>query len=147
MNFYKHFIGDYSRDTGDLSILEHGAYRLMLDHFYGTSRPLPNDKKALYRMLRAETTAEKKAVDDVSFRFWRPLPENLPTLFFWLNLHTETDRQPLITIATDWTEAGGLINVRALGEIIKAQVQAEKNRRIALDREQKRRQARNGGQE
>ena len=59
MNFYKHYIGDYQRDTGHLSLAEHGAYRLMLDAFYATGKPLPADKKALYRLLRAATAVER----------------------------------------------------------------------------------------
>ena len=70
MNFYKHYIGDYQRDTGHLSLAEHGAYRLMLDAFYATGKPLPSDKKALYRLLRAATGVERKAIDVVSAQFW-----------------------------------------------------------------------------
>lgn len=70
MNFYKHYIGDYQRDTGHLSLAEHGAYRLMLDAFYATGKPLPADKKALYRLLRATTAVERKAIDFVSAQFW-----------------------------------------------------------------------------
>ena len=70
MNFYKHYIGDYQRDTGHLSLAEHGAYRLMLDAFYATGKPLPADKKALYRLLRAATAVERKAIDFVSAPFW-----------------------------------------------------------------------------
>ena len=139
MNFYKHFIGDYARDTGDLSILEHGAYRLMLDHFYGTSRPLPGSKKALYRLLRAESEADRRAIDAISVRFWRALPEDLESLYVLLDLRTEEERLPLRMVATEWEEAGGLINLRALGEIVKAHIHAEKNRQIAIQREQKKR--------
>lgn len=135
MNFYKHFMGDYGRSTADLSLVEHGAYRLMLDQFYGSGRPLPADKRALYRLLRAESATEKQAVDAISLRFWRPLPEDLETLYTWLNLHKEEERAHLRTVAQQWTEANGLVNIRALGEIVKAQAIAEKNRKIAIDRE------------
>jgi uncharacterized protein YdaU (DUF1376 family) len=139
MNFYKHFIGDYARATGHLSILEHGAYRLMLDHFYGTCRPLPGDRKALYRLLRAEGQAERSAINRVIERFWRTLPPELEPLYELLDLRTEEARRPLRAVATEWTEVGGLINVRALGEIVKARVIAEKNKQTAIDREQKKR--------
>lgn len=135
MNFYKHFIGDYGRSTADLSLVEHGAYRLMLDQFYGSGRPLPADKRALYRMLRAETVAEKQAIDAVSLRFWRPVPEDIDGLYAWLDLHTEEDQSHLRQVAQQWTEAGGLVNLRALGEIVKAHVIAGKNRKVAIDRE------------
>jgi len=139
VNFYKHFLGDYARATGHLSMLEHGAYRLMLDHFYGAGRPLPGDKKALYRLLRAETETERRAVDAVTLRYWRKLPADLDPLYELLDLRTEAERRPLRAVVMEWTEVGGLINVRALGEILKAHIIAEKNRQIAIDREQKKR--------
>ena len=77
MNFYKHYIGDYQRDTGHLSLAEHGAYRLMLDIFYATGKPLPAGKKVLYRLLRAAAPAERKAIDAVLAQFWETTPEGL----------------------------------------------------------------------
>jgi hypothetical protein len=119
--------------------VEHGAFRLMLDHFYGTARPLPTNRKALYRLLRAETDAERRAIDSIALRFWRALPDELEGLYSLMKLDTEEERRPLRTVATEWTEAGGLINLRALDEIVKAHVIAEKNRQIAIQREQKKR--------
>ncbi len=139
MNFYKHFIGDYARDTGHLTLVEHGVYRLMLDHFYGTCRPLHSDKKALYRLLRAENEAERKAVDSISLCFWRPVPEDVETIYAWLDLHTDDEQLRFRKVAVDWEECGGLVNVRALGEIVKAAAIAEKNRVIAIAREAKKR--------
>ena len=71
MNFYKHYIGDYQRDTGHLSLTEHGAYRLMLDAFYATGKPLPAEKRALYRLVRAESRQDRLAVDSVAAQFWQ----------------------------------------------------------------------------
>lgn len=70
MNFYKHYIGDYARDTAHLSLLEHGAYRVLLDTYYATEKPLPADPSSLYRICRATTAAEKKAVDKVADQFF-----------------------------------------------------------------------------
>lgn len=70
MIFYKHFIGDYQRKTAHLTLAEHGAYRLMMDHAYANDGSLPADRKALYRLLRADTALEKKAVDTVVEQFW-----------------------------------------------------------------------------
>ncbi len=100
MNFYKHFIGDYTRDTGDLTLAEHGAYRVMLDQFYGTSRPVSSDKKALYCLLRAETEPEKRTVDNVSLRFWRPVSMDVTALAESLYLYTEEERFPLMLAQT-----------------------------------------------
>ena len=69
MNFFKLYIGDYQRDTAHLSITEHGAYLLMLQHYYATEKPLPMGK-ALHRMLRAQDKAEREAIDAVAAQFW-----------------------------------------------------------------------------
>lgn len=37
-------MGDYARDTGHLSALEHGIYTLLLDWYYVNERPIPDDK-------------------------------------------------------------------------------------------------------
>lgn len=139
MNFFKHYIGDYARDTGDLTLAEHGAYRVMLDHFYGTSRPLPSEKKVLYRLVRAESELEKRAVDRVSVRFWRLIPSEFSALASLLDLPNDEAQRPLNCVMQEWDDEHGLINLRALGEIVKAHVQGEKNRAIALNREQAKR--------
>ena len=56
MNFVRLYIGDYMRDTGTLTVAEHGAYMLMLMHYYATEKPIPSGR-ALHRLLRAETKA------------------------------------------------------------------------------------------
>lgn len=70
MNFYPHYMGDYARDTGGLTVTEHGAYRLLLDHAYATEEPVPNDLKELYRIVGVQTPAERKAVEKVAAKFF-----------------------------------------------------------------------------
>ena len=70
MKYYKRWIGDYQRDTGHLTMAEHGAFTLMLDVHYATGRSLPRDKEALYRLLRAITKDEQAAVEAVLAQFW-----------------------------------------------------------------------------
>ena len=70
MNFYKRFIGDYQRDTGHLSMAEHGAYTLLLDVHYATEKPLPSNKQSIYRLLRAIDKSEQIAIDRVLDEFW-----------------------------------------------------------------------------
>jgi uncharacterized protein YdaU (DUF1376 family) len=65
MNYYELHIGDFIRDTVSLTMLEEGAYRRLIDQAYQTERPLPVDKKMVYRLARANTAPEKKAVDFV----------------------------------------------------------------------------------
>ena len=69
MNFFKLYIGDYQRDTAHLSVTEHGAYLLMLQHFYATEKPLPVGK-VLHRMLRAQDKSEREAIDFIAGKFW-----------------------------------------------------------------------------
>lgn len=70
MNTYNHHLGDYAKDTKDLSLSEHGAYRLLLDYNYATEQPVPNDLAKLYRITGASTAAEKKAVEAVAEKFF-----------------------------------------------------------------------------
>ncbi len=71
MNFYKHYIGDFQRDTGHLSLIERGAYRSLLDHHYATERPLPTDSTQLCRLVGAITKEERDAVAAVLEQFWQ----------------------------------------------------------------------------
>ena len=69
MNFVKLYIGDYLRDTGTLTIAEHGAYVLMLLHHYAIEMGLPHGKE-LHRLLRAESKADREAIDSICAKFW-----------------------------------------------------------------------------
>ena len=42
MNYYKRHLGDYAKDTGHLTALEHGVYTLLLDWYYANERPIPD---------------------------------------------------------------------------------------------------------
>lgn len=46
--------GDYLKDTGHLSAAEHGAYLLLIGHYWTTGAPLPDDEAALRRIARME---------------------------------------------------------------------------------------------
>lgn len=70
MDWYKHYIGDYQRDTGHLSLAEHGAYRTLLDHYYATERGLPSSIDALCRLCRAVTKDEQASVRSVVDQFF-----------------------------------------------------------------------------
>lgn len=71
MNFWSRHIGDIIRDTVSLTMLEDGAYNRLLDQYYQTERPLPLDRKMIYRLARATSTAERKACDFVMETFFR----------------------------------------------------------------------------
>ncbi len=68
MNYYERNMGDYARDASHLSMLEHGAYTLLLDRYYTTEQPIPEDQT--YRLARATTRQEKAAVDAVLREFF-----------------------------------------------------------------------------
>lgn len=67
--FYCFYVGDYHRDTGDLTLLEHGVYRTLLDHYY-IQGGLPKDAQKLFRLCRAFTKKERSAVRFVMDRFF-----------------------------------------------------------------------------
>ena len=71
MNYYERYCGDYTRDTGHLSLQEHGAYTVMLDTYYATETPLPADYESLYRICRAMTGKEREAVRNVADAFFK----------------------------------------------------------------------------
>lgn len=75
MDYYKRYMGDYGRDTGRLSLIEHGAYTLLLDDYYSRREPLPPDLSALHRICRATTKGEQNAVDSVAKQFF-PLSDD-----------------------------------------------------------------------
>lgn len=68
MNYYERHLGDYARDTGHLTMTEHGAYTLLLDRYYATEAPIP--EALVYRVTHARTGGEKAAVDRVLEEFF-----------------------------------------------------------------------------
>ena len=75
MNYYRRYVGDYLRDTSRLSMLEHGAYNLLLDYYYADEKPLPLDRDELYLMVRAMKPADRQAVDKVIGLFFTQEPD------------------------------------------------------------------------
>lgn len=71
------FWGDYLRDTGHLSAGEHGAYLLLIGHYWTTGAPLPDDDASLRRISRMEarewsrSRATIRAFFDVREGMWR----------------------------------------------------------------------------
>lgn len=68
MNYYERHLGDYARDTAHLSLIEHGVYTLLLDRYYATEQPIPEDQA--HRVARARSREEKAAVDAVLDEFF-----------------------------------------------------------------------------
>lgn len=70
MNYYRRYVGDYLRDTARLSLLEHGVYSTLLDYYYADETPTPLDLDEVYRMVRATTPEERRAVIKVLTKFF-----------------------------------------------------------------------------
>ena len=64
----RHF-GDLIKDTVHLSMLEFGAYNLLMDMYYVKEMPLQN-RKICYKFARAQTKTERDAVDFVLAEFF-----------------------------------------------------------------------------
>lgn len=69
MNYYERHLGDFAKDTAHLTMIEHGAYNLLLDRYYSTEKGIPADQA--YRVGRARTKEEKQAVDTVLSEFFK----------------------------------------------------------------------------
>jgi uncharacterized protein YdaU (DUF1376 family) len=70
VNYYAHHLGDYARNTRHLTMVEHGAYRLLIDLYYVREAPLPIEETALYRLVCARTDEERQAVGTVLAEFF-----------------------------------------------------------------------------
>jgi uncharacterized protein YdaU (DUF1376 family) len=98
MNYYARHLGDYAKDTKHLSLIEHGAYTLLLDWCYNAEKGVPGDREVVYRLAAAVTKQERAAVDKVVSEFFQP-----------------------------WSD-GTLRNKRVEAEILKAKSLGDKNR-------------------
>lgn len=68
MNYYESHIGDYAAATSHLSWDEDMAYTRLIRAYYHTEKPIPRDQ--VYRMARASTPAQRRAVDIVIGEFF-----------------------------------------------------------------------------
>jgi uncharacterized protein YdaU (DUF1376 family) len=60
--WFPFYLADYVADTGQLSLTEHGAYILLMAHYYNTGKPLPANAPILHRVCRAASDIEQEAV-------------------------------------------------------------------------------------
>jgi hypothetical protein len=54
MHYYQFNIGDYLKATAHLSPEEDLTYRRLLDHYYDTEKPIPNDLTLVAKKLRVK---------------------------------------------------------------------------------------------
>lgn len=64
------YTGDYYRDTRHLSMLQHGAYRQLLDHCWDQKGPLPLDYERCYRICGAVSKEEQECVRGIVEEFF-----------------------------------------------------------------------------
>lgn len=70
MNYFELYPGDYLRDTGELTLAQHGAYLLLLMSYFSTENGLPTDRIGLCRITSAMTREEQSATMVVAARFF-----------------------------------------------------------------------------
>lgn len=71
MNWYKRYLGDYRRKTARMTMLEHGAYNMLIDEYYASGEPLPDDIEQLNRICGAHNRSERKAVKTVVDQYFK----------------------------------------------------------------------------
>ena len=85
MNYYPFHIGDYASATRHLSWDEDTAFRRLLDVYYTTEKPIPNDLRQCCRLVMATTETQREAVEIVLKEFFVLTDEG------WIN--TRADRE------------------------------------------------------
>jgi uncharacterized protein YdaU (DUF1376 family) len=63
--------GDYTKKTQHLSTLEHGAYLLLIAHYWNTGEPIPNNPDMLRRITRT-TTKQWNEIASTITKFFIP---------------------------------------------------------------------------
>jgi uncharacterized protein YdaU (DUF1376 family) len=108
MHYYKRNLGDYAKKTGRLTMLQHGAYTLLIDSCYDRE-VFPTLEQAI-DWTWASTEQEIEAVKFVLSRFFK------------------------------LGEDGQYVQDRILAELLEYHQKADTNKRIAVERETKRKQ-------
>jgi uncharacterized protein YdaU (DUF1376 family) len=62
--------GDYAKDTGHLSAAHHGAYLMLIKHYWVTGKALPIDDAQLWRIACADSLAHWRKLKPVVLSFF-----------------------------------------------------------------------------
>lgn len=65
MHYYKFNIPDWTLHTAHLSLVEEAVYRRLIDHYYDTESPIPEETQSVFRRLRL---ASESVVADAILR-------------------------------------------------------------------------------
>lgn len=89
------YIGDYLADTGHLSTTQHGAYLLLLMHYW-RKRELPDDDKQL------------AAIAKLPLRIWLDTKETIQAFFHdgWKHKKVESEMEKRATVSAKRSRAG-----------------------------------------
>lgn len=90
-------VGDYLADTGHLTTTQHGAYLLLLMHYW-RKRELPSDDKQL------------AAIAKLPLRIWLDTKETIQAFFYdgWKHKRVEAEIQRRVEVSTKRAEAGSI---------------------------------------
>lgn len=67
--YYRWFPGDYIRDTGTLTLLEHGVYQMMLNYYY-VMEGLPSNVGQISFLLRSKKRSERVAINSIIGKYF-----------------------------------------------------------------------------
>lgn len=70
MKYWRKYIGDYRRDTGTLSQIDHGTYSMLLDEYYAQDGVIPRHLSELNELCKATTKSGKQSVMKIAQRFF-----------------------------------------------------------------------------
>lgn len=65
------FWGDYMRDTSHLDARAHGAYLMLIAHYWCTGLPLADNDNELWRIARCNSKGEWQKLRDTLIKFFR----------------------------------------------------------------------------
>jgi uncharacterized protein YdaU (DUF1376 family) len=71
MNYYNRHIGDYTRDTAHLSMIEDGAYTRLLDLYYTREGPIPDAE--VERLCRCHGAKERRVLRRILNEFFQKM--------------------------------------------------------------------------
>ena len=70
MHYFEHNIKDYRADAFQLNLIQHGAYRQLLDQYYLNEKPLSLDLNTLFQDLLIRSEDEKNTVVYILEKFF-----------------------------------------------------------------------------
>lgn len=74
-HWYPRYPADYGKKTRHLSMMEHGAYALLMDYCYSTGNPIPANAVQVHRICMAFASDEQDACMRVLHEFFTEQPD------------------------------------------------------------------------